>query len=257
VCINCAAIPDNLLESEFFGHEKGAFTGASNRYEGKLRLANGGTVFFDEISEMSPSAQAKLLRVVENKPLFPVGSNRGMQLDIRILAATNANPQELIPRGKFREDLYYRLNVCQVHLPPLRERKEDIPLMLGHFLKENNVHFGQTVGGFSEDVLMPLLEYDWPGNIRELKNMVEATFVHPLYDRIRLCDLPQAFRERLRKMERLPKNERDRLLAALLTTNWNKSKAAMKLNWSRMTLYRKMAKYHLQKGWETSSAAAP
>jgi DNA-binding NtrC family response regulator len=251
VCLNCAALPDSLLESELFGFEQGAFTGAHSRNTGKLQHADGGTVFFDEVGDMSPYAQAKVLRLLESKQLQRLGANQSVSLNIRVVAATNQDLEARMAEGKFRRDLYFRLNVARIHLPPLRERIEDLPLLLEHYLREFNNRSGTRVEGFAQEVLEELLSYDWPGNIRELKNLVEATFINLDTDnpassqRISLGDLPEPFRSRLTDREADPQGERDRLLTALLSTRWNKSKAAQKLQWSRMTLYRKLAKYDL------------
>ena len=243
VAINCAALPDGLVESELFGYEKGAFTGAHSSYAGKLKLADGGTVIFDEIGDMSLYAQAKILRVIESKEVYPLGGKRGMSLDIRIIAATNQDLDRLVADKGFRKDLYYRLNIARVHLPPLRERKEDIPRLLAHYLEEFNARTGRALQGFTDEALELLLRYDWPGNIRELKNVIEAIFIDPPPERIAIEDLPEPIRPQGPGSVVL--TERELLLSALYSMNWNKSKAAEQLHWSRMTLYRKMAKYHI------------
>ena len=248
VDINCAAIPDSLLESELFGYEKGAFTGASSAYEGKLKLANGGTVFFDEIGDMSSYAQAKILRAIESREVQRLGAKKGVPVDVRVVAATNQDLERLMSEDKFRKDLYFRLNVARVHLPPLRDRKEDIPALFDHYLDQFNHRFGREVEGFTDEALESLLRYDWPGNVRELKNLLEAIFVDLPARRISFVDLPAPFHRRLKETAGLPQDERDRLLSALFSTHWNMTKAAQKLHWSRMTLYRKMAKYHIEKG---------
>ncbi len=245
VCINCAALPEGLLESELFGYERGAFTGAVATKRGKFELADGGTVFLDEIGDMSPHAQAKILRTIERKEVYRLGGKLDIPLDVRIIAATNQNPERLVSEGKLRKDLYYRLNVARAHIPPLRERKEDILSLIDHYIRELNHRFGSEVEGFTEDTLASLLHYDWPGNVRELKNFLEATFINLPSRRITLINLPKMFQKRLKEAAGLPESERDRLLAMLFATNWNKSRAAQKLHWSRMTLYRKMAKYHI------------
>lgn len=245
ICINCAAIPESLVESELFGYERGAFTGAVALTRGKFELAVGGTVFLDEIGDMSPYSQAKILRTIERKEVYRLGGNGRIPVDVRVTAATNQDPERLVAEGKFRKDLYYRLNVARVNLPLLRDRKEDIPRLLEHFIRELNRQFGREVEGFTEEALESLLRYNWPGNVRELKNVLEATFINLPSRKIAFMDLPNPFRMRLKETEGLPKNERDRVLSALFATNWNKSKAAQKLHWSRMTLYRKMAKCHI------------
>lgn len=251
VCINCTAIPDTLLESEFFGYEKGAFTGADSLKEGKLKHADGGTVFFDEIGDMSLYHQAKILRAIENKEVQRLGGKGSIPLDIRVIAATNHDLDRFVEEDKFRKDLYFRLNVARIHLPPLRERREDIPSLLDLYICELNNRLGREVEGLTEDVSEYLLSYDWPGNIRELKNLLEATFVNLSSRRISFMDLPEHFRNRLGEAKNLSQSEKERLLSTLLTTNWNRSKAAQKLHWSRMTLYRKMIKYHIIKSHVT------
>lgn len=245
VCINCAAIPDTLVESELFGYERGAFTGANGRYEGQLKLADAGTVFFDEIGDMSSYAQAKILRVIEGREIHRLGGRRGIPLDIRIIAATNQDFDRLVADGKFRRDLYFRLNVARIHLPPLRERREDIPLLIDHFIGELNRRYRTTIEGLDADALEVLFGYDWPGNVRELRNLLEGVFLTRPPRRISRMALPEPFRQRTPTSDNPPAEELDRLLIALHSTDWNKSRAAKQLQWSRMTLYRKMAKYHL------------
>jgi DNA-binding NtrC family response regulator len=246
VCINCAAIPENLLESELFGHERGAFTGAETAAIGQLEHANGGTVFFDEIGEMSLLAQAKILRVIEDRRIQRVGSRKSVDLDVRILAATNRDLDSLAMENQFRKDLYFRLNVTRIHLPPLRDRKADIPVLVRHYMDEFNESFRASVSSMGEGVMEKLLQYAWPGNVRELKNVLEAVFVSRPMCKITFTDLPEWFRIHSSHHPQTPLSEPDRLIAALEEVNWNKSKAANKLSWSRMTLYRKMAKYHLK-----------
>src|SRR5215468_9306320 len=192
VTINCAALPDGLLESELFGYERGAFTGATSSYSGKLKLADGGTVLFDEIGDMSPYAQAKILRVIETKEVYPLGGRRSVPLDIRIIAATNRNLDQRMANNEFRQDLYFRLNVAQVHMPPLRDRKEDIPLLTDHFVQKFSAQFGRGIEGFSEEAMERLLSYDWPGNIRELLNFSERIFIDPPREKITVADLPKS-----------------------------------------------------------------
>jgi DNA-binding NtrC family response regulator len=246
VCINCAALPESLVESELFGYDRGAFTGASVSRQGGFEQANGGTVFLDEIGDMSASAQVKILRAIERKEVHHLGGKKVIALNVRVISATNHDPEALIQEGMFRPDLYYRLNVARIHLPPLRERKEDIPRLIAHYIHEFNRRFGREVEGLTEEALELLLYYGWPGNVRELKNLLEATFINLPSRKIRLMDLPEIFQRRLKETEGLPQSERDLLLSALFATNWNKSKAAEKLHWSRMTLYRKMAKYDIK-----------
>lgn len=248
VCINCAAVPDSLLESEFFGYERGAFTGAHAQKEGKLQLADGGTVFFDEIGDMSLYAQAKILRAIESKAVDRLGGKESISLDIRVIAATNRNLERSMAEEKFRTDLFFRLNAVSIHLPPLRDRREDLPALCDHYLRAMNQQFGRAVEGFTKEAFDYVLHYAWPGNVRELKNLIEALFVNLPARTITHMDIPEQFRKRLGEADRLAHDERVRVLSVLLSTNWNKGKAADQLHWSRTTLYRKMVKYHLVKG---------
>jgi DNA-binding NtrC family response regulator len=245
IAINCAAIPDSLLESELFGYAKGAFTGADSNSEGKLRAADKGTVFLDEIGDMSTYAQAKILRMIESKEIQRLGCNRGIPVDVRVIAATNQDLEQLSKENKFRKDLFFRLNVARIHLPPLRERKEDLLSLIEYYIGYFNKLFGRKVRRLSEEALECLLSYDWPGNVRELKNLLESIFVEGPSQDILLSELPPQLRLRCSELKSLSGNERERLLWALSATNWNKSKAADKLHWSRMTLYRKMARYNI------------
>jgi DNA-binding NtrC family response regulator len=256
VWVNCAAIPDSLFESELFGYERGAFTGAHTRKEGQLKLGEGGTVFLDEIGDMSPYAQAKILRAVESKAVYRLGGKHSIPLNVRLVAATNQDLELLVAQEKFRKDLYFRLNVARIHLPPLRQRKEDIIPLCAYYICTFNQRFGRQVEGFTPDALSCMLEHEWPGNVRELKNLLEAAFVNVPGRTISLRDLPEPFCRGAEDTTPLPQNERERLLAALLSTNWNVSKAAQQLHWSRMTLYRKMTKYHIYKGGNEAAGAA-
>jgi DNA-binding NtrC family response regulator len=195
---------------------------------------------------MSPYAQAKILRVIESKEVYPLGGKKSIPPDIRIVAATNRDLEYLVSKKEFRKDLYFRLNVARIHLPPLREHKEDIPRLVDHYLEELNSRYGHRIKGFTDEALELLLRHDWPGNIRELKNLLEALFIAPPLDRIAIKDLPDAIRQHSSEVnEHATLTERELLLSALCSVNWNKSKAAEQLHWSRMTLYRKMAKYHI------------
>jgi DNA-binding NtrC family response regulator len=245
VCINCAALPDTLIESEMFGYERGAFTGAVSARLGKFEAANGGTVFLDEISDMTPFAQAKMLRTIESKEIYRLGGRKIIPLDVRVTAATNKDPEELISEGKFREDLYYRLNIARIHLPPLRERKEDLQQLIAHGIEKLNRKYKRTVQGLSDEAMFSLMRYDWPGNVRELMNLLEATFINLPQKEIAFADLPRLFQQKLKETEHIPLNERKQILSALLETKWNKTEAARKLHWSRMTLYRKITKYNI------------
>lgn len=245
VCVNCAAVPETLVESEMFGYERGAFTGALSGHQGKFEAANGGTVFLDEISDMSPSAQAKLLRTVESKEVYRLGSGKVIPLDVRVTAATNKDPETLITEGKFREDLYYRLNIARIHLPPLRERKEDIQRFVAYGIEKLNRKYRRNTQGLSDEAMFSLMRYDWPGNVRELMNLLEATFINLPQKKIAFADLPKLFQQKFKEMEHVSLDERKQILSALLETKWNKAEAARRLNWSRMTLYRKITKYKI------------
>jgi DNA-binding NtrC family response regulator len=246
VIMNCAALPDGLLESELFGYERGAFTGAVSSYAGKLKHADGGTVLFDEIGEMSPYAQAKILRVIESKEVYPLGGRRSLPVNIRIMAATNRDLDHEMAHNRFRQDLFFRLNVARIKLPPLRERKEDIPLLIEHFAQKFSGEFGRQIEGFTDEALELLKTSDWPGNIRELMNLIERIFIDPPAGKIKVGDLPESMQSPKLFHQNAVPEERELLLSALSQTNWNKSQAAARLHWSRMTLYRKMAKHHIQ-----------
>jgi len=245
VCVNCAALPESLVESELFGYERGAFTGAVAAKPGKFEMANNGTVFLDEVGDMNPYAQAKILRSIERKEVYPLGGKGAIPLDLRVIAATNQSPEKLLTEGKFREDLYYRLNVARVHMPPLREKKEDIPRLIAHAIENLNRRFKRNVQGLTDEAMKILFRYDWPGNVRELMNLIEASFINLPDKRVIVMDLPEQLLKRLDNSAKLPLNERKQIVSALLETKWNKSKVAQKLNWSRMTVYRKMAKYNI------------
>jgi DNA-binding NtrC family response regulator len=245
VCINCAAIPESLLESELFGHTRGAFTGAQELRDGLLSAAEGGTVFLDEIGDLSPCAQAKILRVLETKQFCRLGGTRQLHLDLRFVAATNQDLYAMTAQKTFRQDLLFRLDVAHVHLPPLRERKEDIPLLVQEFGRQfSNQSPGQTPQ-FTEEFIRVLLQYDWPGNVRELKNVIERLFLMELATPFAAEHLPSHVRQFLATSDSLSDGERELLISTLFSTKWNKTKAAEMLNWSRMTLYRKIAKYHI------------
>ena len=254
VAVNCSALPETLLESELFGHEKGAFTGALNRRIGKFEQADGGTIFLDEIGLMSPATQAKVLRVLEDKKFERVGGNELIEVDVRVISATNTNLEEAIKKNEFREDLYYRLNKFPIKLPPLRDRKEDIPLLAAHFMKKYSEQEGKVVDEISPDALELLMAYNWPGNVRELENAIERAVVLTNSNKIMAKDLPAAVRSIGEKkiydsdeslsnwIERL---EEQALRQALLENEGNISKTAKKLGIGRATIYRKAKKYGL------------
>jgi transcriptional regulator with PAS, ATPase and Fis domain len=248
VIVNCAAIPDALMESELFGYERGAFTGAANSYLGKLRLADTGTVFLDEIGEMSLLGQAKILRVLESGEVFPLGARGVTQLNVRFIAATNQDLEPLVMKQAFRHDLFFRLNVARIYLPPLNERPEDIIELLLHYIHHFNAKYGQRVQGPVPELAARLHAYEWPGNVRELRNFAEAIFIDPPEGAISLEHLPEYFRRIFGQYREDRLSERDELLSALSRTNWNKKMAARELRWSRMTLYRKMEKYNITRG---------
>jgi DNA-binding NtrC family response regulator len=239
VKLNCAAIPDSLLESELFGFERGAFTGAHAAQDGKFKLAAGGTVFLDEIGDLSPYAQAKVLRTIETGEIQRLGGGRPQRIDVRVIAASN---KSLESDPGFRRDLYFRLNVARIHLPPLRERKEDILPLANAFRAEFNTAFGCGATAFAATAQELLLAHDWPGNIRELRNIIEAAFIDPGPNAAREIDLPLHFQTALHNSSG---GELERILCALSKTHWNRSRAAEELHWSRMTLYRKMARYKI------------
>lgn len=244
VCLNCAALPENLVESELFGHKKGTFTGAVADKKGIFESASGGTLFLDEIGDMSPASQAKVLRCIETKTVYPLGSHSATQTDIRLVAATNKDPEDLVRKGTFRADLYYRLNVARIHLPPLRERKEDIPHLADHAIQRLNQQFDSQISGISNEAMTALLFHQWPGNVRELNNTLESAFINCRSKTIEFTDIPQSFTKRLNFAENTTV-ERDKLLTALVASDWNKTAAAKKLNWSRMRVYRALKRYNL------------
>jgi len=252
ISVNCAAIPDSLLESELFGYERGAFTGANAMVEGKIQQAHNGTIFFDEIGEMTPYAQAKILRVIESKQIQRLGGKANVPVDVRIIAATNQDLPKLVEEHRFRRDLYFRLNVALIHLPSLRERREDIASLLDYYLQHFNEQTGAKVEGFTPEALDQLIRHDWPGNVRELKNTLESIFVDPPQARIDVCHL---WRAGVGAPGINSASERERLLQALQSTQWNKSKAAGKLHWSRMKIYRKLAQYRIADREEIAEAA--
>ncbi len=252
VCLNSAAIPDTLLESELFGHERGAFTGAIAAHRGKMALAHKGTLFLDEIGDLGTSAQAKLLRAIDGKAVYRLGGEKEFAFDVRILAATNQDLDTARQQNRFRSDLYYRLNVVRIQLPPLRDRREDIPILLSHYIGHFNSSLGSRITGFTQDALSQLMFYEWPGNIRELKNVVEAIFASAPSRPADAMELPPYVRKYLSAPQKPA--ERDALLSALLATNWNKTQAADRLHWSRTTVYRKIVTYNIVRPAESLPA---
>jgi len=257
VVVNCGAIPESLLESELFGYEKGAFTGAVSTRFGRFELANGGSIFLDEIGDMSFNLQVKLLRVLQEKTFERIGGSKTIKVDLRIIAATNRKLEDLVAENKFREDLYYRLNVVPIHIPPLRERKQDIPLLFSYFLERSNQINNASIEGFSEEAMDVLIEYDYPGNVRELQNLVERLVVLKKTGYIDLDDLPEKFYA-TKKREEVPLEiekgyetlvtefEKTLILQALNETKGVKSKAAQILSMNRTTLIEKMKRLGLE-----------
>ncbi len=245
VAVSCAALPESLLESELFGHEKGAFTGAHIQRRGKFEAANRGTLFLDEIGEMSANIQVHLLRVLEEKEFTRVGGNELIRVDVRVISATNKEMRKAIGSGQFREDLYYRLNVVTIELPPLRERREDIPLLAQHFLKKFARENQKEVTGFSPESNNFLLKYDWPGNVRELENAVERAVILAGGPLIQLTDLPQDSLLARQMRGSLTELEKEHIKQVLSQTRGNCTQAAKILGISRMTLYNKIKAYEL------------
>jgi DNA-binding NtrC family response regulator len=252
VSVNCAAIPETLLESELFGHERGAFTGATASQPGKLQQADGGTIFFDEIGDMDLRGQAKLLRALETREVLPLGGRLPVRIDTRIVAASNQDLEGLMRRGLFRADLLFRLNVVRIHLPPLRERLSDVPALLMHFARQFNERWGTRIEAFDEECCAALCQHDWPGNIRELRNAVEVIYVNSEGGIVRKRDLPPALRSL--STEGSDTGEKRQLLDTLFAMNWNVSKVAQKMQWSRMTVYRKLARYQIARNTVTPGA---
>ncbi|MEW6375885.1 MAG: sigma 54-interacting transcriptional regulator [Thermodesulfobacteriota bacterium] len=252
--VNCGALPDTLLESELFGYVKGAFTDAKKDKPGRFALANGGTIFLDEVGDMSPSLQVKLLRVLQEKEYEPLGSASPRKTDVRIIAATNKDLSRLVSIGKFRDDLFYRLNVVKIELPPLSQRKEDIPLLINAFIQKFNARMGKQISGISDEALRLLLRYDFPGNVRELENIIEHAFILCKGDQIDLDCLPRELTGipaktdtflSIKEETPLGKAEAEVIEKTLKKYNGNRIKTAQELGIDRTTLWRKMIKYGL------------
>lgn len=249
VKINCSAIPEHLLESELFGYEKGAFTGALRRKPGKFELANGGTLFLDEIGDMPPALQSKLLRVIETGEVEPLGATSAKKVDVRIIAATNQDLERLMKEGKFRQDLYFRLRVFVIEIPPLRKRREDIPILVSYFLRQISAKLGKKITSLSKDVMDAFMEYDWPGNVRQLRNALEEIAILAEGETINVLPTfieKEAIKPSLegKTMEEI---EREAIALALKKTGGNRVKAAKMLGIGTRTLYRKIEKYGLEK----------
>lgn len=255
VAVNCGAISENLIESELFGHKRGAFTGAISDKEGYLKAADGGTFFLDEISEMPLQLQVKLLRVIQEKEITPVGTTYSIPINVRFVATTNKILQTEVASGRFREDLFYRLNVVELNLPSLKERQEDIPLLADHFINKYRKEIGKNVKGIDSSAMRALLHYDWKGEVRELENIIERAVIFAKNEFITVEDLPQSMQ--LLKDIHIPKKagslddfikkvEKEFILKSLETNEFDKDKVAKQLNLGLSTLYRKIKDYGLE-----------
>jgi len=257
--INCSAIPFELFENELFGHEKGAYTGAITTTKGKIELAGEGTLFLDEIGEMPQLIQAKLLRVLQEKEFFRIGGSEVVKMKCRIISATNKNLEEMVEEGTFREDLFYRINVVHLKIPPLRERKEDIPLLVNQFLKKYSKENNKEITDIDKQVLDVFMEYNWPGNVRELENAIERAVVMCPIDKIKIEHIPKRIISKANSSQKeqilqtdtynLSEIERKIILSALEEENWNQTKTAQKLGISRKQLRTKMKNLGLLPSW--------
>lgn len=260
LAINCSAIPEGLLESELFGHVEGAFTGAATDKLGMFEAADGGTLFLDEIGEVSQSIQVKLLRVLQEREIRRVGESKTRQVDVRVVTATNRDLKQLVEEEVIREDFYYRIHVFEIRLPPLRERKSDVPLLVDHFIRQLCVDRGKPIDGIARDTLDVLQDYPWPGNVRELRNAIEHACVMAAGDRITYLDLPLEIRQPTRTsrtdsqiidsqsptLSKEQQQEKQRIVAALQQTRGNRTKAAELLGTSRVTLWKKIGRYDIE-----------
>jgi len=248
VKVNCAALPDDILASELFGHVKGAFTGAIADRVGRFQEAQGGTIFLDEIGDISNKMQLSLLRVLQEREFERVGESKPIKVDLRVIAATNRDLREKIMSGEFREDLFYRLNVIPIRVPALRERKEDIPLLAQHFIQEFRAKFNKPIVNLSDDALQLMIAYHWPGNIRELRHAIEHAFIMGKSETITVKDLPEDLlaAKTGKAVETSPPDavlDAETLIRALAQCEWNKARAARSLGISRRTIYRKIAEF--------------
>jgi PAS domain S-box-containing protein len=259
VSVNCSALAENLLESELFGHVKGAFTGAIRDYQGRFQAAHTGTLLLDEIGDISPRIQLKLLRVLQEKQFERVGDNQTLTVDVRVIACTNRDLKNLVKTGEFREDLYYRLNVMEITLPPLRDRMEDLPLLVNHFIARFEKKFNLRIPAVSPAVMNAFMNYTWPGNIRELEHSIERAVVLSRSAAIGLEHIPHeisgyAFRTGAPRPDKEPESDfRRETLDALVKTGWNKAKAARILGIDRKTIYRRIERFSLDAGGETDA----
>lgn len=252
--VSCGALTETLLESELFGHTKGAFTGAIKEKIGRFELADDGTIFLDEIDAFSPALQVKLLRVLQEGEFERVGDTKTIKVEVRVIAATNQNLQDLMAEGKFRKDLYYRLNIISIEVPTLRSRRCDIPLLVEHFIKKHAKHTSKKVDSISSDASRMLMEYDWPGNIRELENVIERAIILTKGSLIVPEDFPECLNNNLKEViadnnlklkDALRFPEKDLIVKALDSVSWNRNEAARILGINRTTLYKKMCSYGL------------
>jgi len=262
--VNCSAIPENLLESELFGYVKGAFTGAAARRDGKFKRANGGTIFLDEIADMPLKMQVKLLRVIQDGEMTPVGGDESLNVDVRIISATNKAIEEMMKNGRFRDDLFYRLNVVPIHIPPLRERKEDIAVLVDSIVSNLNKKLKKNVKPLSKELLLKLMDYDFPGNVRELENMLERAFILAGDNQLSIAHFPMLSEQhsssksqgKQRSLKTISKEarekaERDAIRDALITTNWNRVKASKLLRIDYKTLRRKIKELNINPHYST------
>jgi DNA-binding NtrC family response regulator len=249
MAVNCGAISENLIESELFGHKKGAFTGAISDKDGYMKAANGGTLFLDEISEMPPQLQVKLLRAIQEKEYTPVGTTVSLSVNTRFIATTNRNLEDEVKAGRFREDLFYRINVVDIHLPSLKEREEDIPLLADHFINKYRKELNKNIRGLDNEAMRAILTHEWKGEVRELENIIERAVIFCKGELISLSDLPPSFRPKAEEMdflfsdsldESVRKFERDFILRALENNENNKEKTADAMKVGLSTLYRKL-----------------
>jgi len=254
IIVNCGALPDTLLESELFGYVKGAFTDAKKNKPGRFALAEGGTLFLDEVAELSTALQVKLLRVLQQKEYEPLGATRSIKANVRIIAASNKDLSQLLARGTFREDLYYRLNVVKIELTPLSQRREDIPLLADHFIHQFNLKKGKKIIRITDQVLSMFMQYEFPGNVRELENLIEHAFVLCHDSQIKVEHLPKEFVEKFKEekkstsksTDRLKEAEADVIIDVLKRHGGNRSKTAEELGIDKSTLWRKIKKYNIK-----------